>query len=46
VSAPKRSALSPQPVRGRGTDVFYATGDGDSYAAANLAPLSFRFPDA
>jgi len=26
--------------------VFYATGDGDSYAAANLTPLSFRFPDA
>ena len=42
MSAPKRSSLSPQPVRGRGTDVFYATGGGDSYAAANLTPCYRR----
>lgn len=32
-------------VEVRGTDVFYALGDGDSYAAANLTPSSFRLPD-
>jgi hypothetical protein len=32
-------------VEVRGTEVFYALGDGDSYTAANMTPSSFRLPD-
>ena len=30
----------------RGTDFFYGLGVGDSFAAANLTPSSFRLPEA
>jgi hypothetical protein len=31
-------------VEVRGVEVFYALGEGDSYASANLLPSSFRLP--
>lgn len=33
-------------IKARGTEVFYALGMGDSHAAANLTPSSFRLHEA